>query len=171
MDLKLKGKSWAGNFYHKFEKLSNVVDNIVNQEAVKYFENQVQTVGQNMKKFYSYAISDMLHPSMDPVEHVVQKKSLERNPDIYCLFESEIDIDKINEDKMDEQLHVEPSEYDPLKKKRDAVLNWFHLLEQMNALTNMGHLEGADSDQAPGQPVAALTNSNPNLKYEESTLM
>ncbi|GLT50820.1 hypothetical protein SLA2020_242800 [Shorea laevis] len=112
----------------------------------------------------------MLHPSMDPVEHVVQMKSLERNPDIYCLFESEIDIDESHEDKMDEQSHVKPSEFDPLKKKRDAVLNWFHLLEQMNALSNSPP-EGADSDQAPRQPVTALTNSNPNIKYEESTLM
>ncbi|GLT50387.1 hypothetical protein SLA2020_238740 [Shorea laevis] len=113
----------------------------------------------------------MLHPSMDPVEHVVQMKSLERNPDIYCLFESEIDIDESHKDKMDEQSHVKPSEFDTLKKKRDAVSNWFHLLEQMNALSNMGPPEGADSDQAPRQPVAALTNSNPNLKYKESTLM
>ncbi|GKU91036.1 hypothetical protein SLEP1_g4964 [Rubroshorea leprosula] len=40
----------------------------------------------------------------------------------------------------------------------------------MNALPNMDPFEGADSNQTPRQPVAALTNSNPNLKYEESTL-
>ncbi|GLT38703.1 hypothetical protein SLA2020_129330 [Shorea laevis] len=107
---------------------------------------------------------------MDPIGHVVQEKSLERNSDIYCLFESEIDIDESHEDKVDEQSHVEPSEVHPLKKKHDAVLSWFHLLEQMNALPNMDPLEGADSDQTPRQPVAALTNGNPNLKYEESTL-
>ncbi|GLT51645.1 hypothetical protein SLA2020_250410 [Shorea laevis] len=165
MDLKLKGTSWAGNFYHKFEKVCNGVDNM---EAVKYFENQVQTMGQNMKKFCSDVISDMLHPSMDPVEHDVQKKSLKRSPDIYSLFESVIDIDESHEDKMDEQSYVQPIEFDPLKKKCDAVLNWFHLLEQMNALPNMGPLEGADSNQAPRQPAVALTNSNSNLKYEES---
>ncbi|GLU15396.1 hypothetical protein SLE2022_318910 [Rubroshorea leprosula] len=113
MDLKLKGTSWAGNFYHKFEKVCNGVDNIVNQEAVKYFENQVQNCGSNMKKFDSDVISYMLHPSMDPIKHLVQKKSPERNLDIYCLFESEIDIDESHEDKMDEQSHVEPNEFDP----------------------------------------------------------
>ncbi|GLT48602.1 hypothetical protein SLA2020_222170 [Shorea laevis] len=145
MDLKSKGISWAGNFYQKFEKVCHEVDNIVNQEAVKYVENQVQSVGKNMKKFYSDVITDMLHPLMDPVKHDVQEKPLEKNAAIHSHIESEMGIDKNHVDKENENSHFEPSEFDPL--------------------------EAANSDQAPIQIADAFMDGNSKLKFEESTAM
>ncbi|GLU18089.1 hypothetical protein SLE2022_344080 [Rubroshorea leprosula] len=145
MDLKSKGISWAGNFYQKFEKVCHEVDNIVNQEAVKYVENQVQSVGKNMKKFYSNVITDVLHPLMDPVKHDVQEKPLEKNAAIHSHIESEMGIDKNHVDKENENSHFEPSEFDPL--------------------------EAANFDEAPIQIADAFTDGNSKLKFEESTAM
>ncbi|KAJ1400830.1 hypothetical protein SESBI_29266 [Sesbania bispinosa] len=60
MDLKVKRINWMGNIYHKFEAVCQEVDDIVGQDAVKYFENRVQNVGDSVKKFYSGVVHDLL---------------------------------------------------------------------------------------------------------------
>ncbi|KAK4714695.1 hypothetical protein R3W88_020602 [Solanum pinnatisectum] len=59
---KSRSKSWVGNIYHKFEVVCQEVDEFVTKDTVKYVENQVQTVGANMKKFYSGVVPDFLIP-------------------------------------------------------------------------------------------------------------
>lgn len=55
----LKAKSWAGNMYNKFEDLCSEVEQVMSQDAVKYVENQVQTVGVRVKKFCSEVMQDI----------------------------------------------------------------------------------------------------------------
>ncbi|XP_050205573.1 uncharacterized protein LOC126655421 isoform X2 [Mercurialis annua] len=59
----LKGISWVGNIYQKFEAMCLEVEEIMYEDTVKYVENQVQTVGSNVKKFYSDVMLDLLPPS------------------------------------------------------------------------------------------------------------
>ncbi|KAB2615973.1 hypothetical protein D8674_022561 [Pyrus ussuriensis x Pyrus communis] len=56
---KLKSMNWVGNIYQKFETIRQEVDGIVNQDSIKYVENQVQTVGKSVKKFSS-TVQDLL---------------------------------------------------------------------------------------------------------------
>lgn len=59
---KSRSKSWVGSIYHKFEVVCQEVDEFVTKDTVKYVENQVQTVGANMKKFYSGVVPEFLIP-------------------------------------------------------------------------------------------------------------
>ncbi|XP_030462955.1 uncharacterized protein LOC115682765 [Syzygium oleosum] len=63
----VKGITWVGNIYQKFEAMCLEVEEIMYQDTVKFVENQVQTVGASVKKFYSEVVDDMLPPScVDP---------------------------------------------------------------------------------------------------------
>lgn len=64
-----KGIAWVGNIYQKLEALCLEIEDNVYEDTVKYVENQVQTVGASVKKFYSDVVQDLLPPSeMDPVK-------------------------------------------------------------------------------------------------------
>nr|GMD33382.1 uncharacterized protein LOC109155713 [Ipomoea batatas] len=75
----LKAISWVGNIYQKFEAMCLEVEEVMYQDTVDYVENQVQTVGASMKKFYSEIMQD-LHPEsyVDPVK--VAAADLSLNP-------------------------------------------------------------------------------------------
>ncbi|XP_047174055.1 uncharacterized protein LOC124841768 isoform X3 [Vigna umbellata] len=60
MDLRLNRNKWVGNIYQKFEAVCHEVDDIVCQDAKTYLENQVQNVGDSVKKFYSGVVHDLL---------------------------------------------------------------------------------------------------------------
>ncbi|GLT30217.1 hypothetical protein SLA2020_050310 [Shorea laevis] len=71
----LKGITWVGNVYQKFEAMCLEVEEVMYQDTVKYVENQVQTVGASVKKFYSEVMHDVMYDflppcSMDPVKAV-----------------------------------------------------------------------------------------------------
>ncbi|PIN20871.1 hypothetical protein CDL12_06427 [Handroanthus impetiginosus] len=68
MDLKLKGKSWAGNIYHRFESICQDVDGFMSKDTVKFVENQVQIVGTSVKRFYSNVVQDVIPLSGDKLE-------------------------------------------------------------------------------------------------------
>lgn len=170
MDLKIKGISWAGNFYQKFEKMCNEVDSIVNQDAVKYVGNQVQSVGGNMKKFYTEVISDILPPSVSSVKHDPQEKSLEKTAAVDTYIESEMGIEDNSIYRVNEHSHFQPSEFGPIVKQVDRALSGLHVAEELNPLTFMDPLEAVDSDQGLRQIANALTKSHPNLKFEENTV-
>ncbi|KAJ4729677.1 Structural maintenance of chromosomes protein like [Melia azedarach] len=55
--------TWVGHVYQKFEAMCLEVEDIMYQDTVKYVENQVQTVGASVKKFYSDVLQDALPPS------------------------------------------------------------------------------------------------------------
>ncbi|GAA0143603.1 hypothetical protein LIER_04249 [Lithospermum erythrorhizon] len=65
----LKGITWPGNIYQKFEAMCLEVEEVMYQDTVKYLENQVQTVGSSVKKFYSEVMQDIRPPDyVDPVK-------------------------------------------------------------------------------------------------------
>lgn len=82
----LKGISWVGDMYNRFESMCVEVDEIMYQDTVKYVENQMRTVGASVKRFYSDVLQDLLPPSsLDPMkeEHssVVEKTEVENEGD------------------------------------------------------------------------------------------
>ncbi|GAB4849406.1 hypothetical protein Ancab_004203 [Ancistrocladus abbreviatus] len=68
MDSKVTGRSWVGNLYQKFEAICHEVDDVVSKDTVKYVENHVQTVGENVKKFYSNFMQDLLPAAVVPAK-------------------------------------------------------------------------------------------------------
>lgn len=85
MDLNSKGIAWVGNIYQKFEAMCMEVDDIVRQDTLKYVENQIQTVGNNVKQFCSEFIEDVLPPSSgkdtDLKVHENLKERTDENPE------------------------------------------------------------------------------------------
>ncbi|KAK4794445.1 hypothetical protein SAY86_012439 [Trapa natans] len=61
-----RGITWAANIYQKFEAMCLEVEELIQQDTAKYVENQVQSVGACVKKFYSDVMEDFLPPSHDP---------------------------------------------------------------------------------------------------------
>ncbi|XP_042517728.1 uncharacterized protein LOC122091711 isoform X1 [Macadamia integrifolia] len=78
MDSKCKGITWVGNLYQKFETMCLEVEDIVCQETTKYVENQVQSVGVSVKKFYAELMEDFLPPSSEDPEK--SKEGTDENP-------------------------------------------------------------------------------------------
>ncbi|VVB07553.1 unnamed protein product [Arabis nemorensis] len=60
-----KGIRWVGNVYQKFEAMCLEVEEIIVQDTAKYVENQVQTVGNSVKKFCSDVVQDLLPDESD----------------------------------------------------------------------------------------------------------
>nr|XP_011466949.1 PREDICTED: uncharacterized protein LOC101303722 isoform X2 [Fragaria vesca subsp. vesca] len=75
----VKGITWVGCVYEKFESMCLEVEENMYEDTVKFVEDQVQTVGESVKKFYADVMQDLLcDSSLDrddvsaggfPVEH------------------------------------------------------------------------------------------------------
>ncbi|KAK4398325.1 hypothetical protein Sango_1308000 [Sesamum angolense] len=90
------GKFWAGNIYHQFESICQDVDDFMNKDTMKFVENQVQSVGVSVKRFYSNVVQDILPLSEDIVEPKVLLEDVDkkswfcdslRNSDALLAFE------------------------------------------------------------------------------------
>lgn len=62
------GISWVGNIYQKFEAMCLEVEEAMYQDTAKYVENQVQTVGASVKKFYSEVMQDLVPHPVNPMK-------------------------------------------------------------------------------------------------------
>ncbi|XP_020537016.2 uncharacterized protein LOC110010073 [Jatropha curcas] len=112
MDLKSKGIAWVGNIYQRFETMCQEVDSIVNQNTVRYVENQVHTVGESMKKFCD-VVQDIIPPIVDPVRCDAQAVAIKGNAVVGTYIKSMIGIEE-DHGRMDpiKQSFAEPSDFD-----------------------------------------------------------
>ncbi|XP_057455587.1 uncharacterized protein LOC130746854 isoform X2 [Lotus japonicus] len=60
MSMDIKGITWVGNMYQKFENMWLEVEETMLEETVKYME---KTVGESVKKIYSDVMQDLVPPS------------------------------------------------------------------------------------------------------------
>lgn len=72
----VKGIAWVGNIYQKFEAMCLEVEEAMCQETAKYVENQVQTMGESMKRFCSDVMQDLLPPSSKDLSKVASAELL-----------------------------------------------------------------------------------------------
>ncbi|XP_012079053.1 uncharacterized protein LOC105639575 isoform X3 [Jatropha curcas] len=109
ISMDLKGISWVGNIYQKFEAMCLEVEEIMYQDTVKYVENQVQTVGSGVKKLYSDVMQDLLPPSSeDATKGAVSDLPLELYADVGFYVKPKVgmkekhvevdDMEKLTED-------------------------------------------------------------------------
>ncbi|MBA0817867.1 hypothetical protein Gohar_021780 [Gossypium harknessii] len=63
MDSKFKGIVWVGNIYQRFEALCLEMDGMVCQETFQYVEDQLQTVGANVRQFCTELMPELLPSS------------------------------------------------------------------------------------------------------------
>ncbi|VFQ84119.1 unnamed protein product [Cuscuta campestris] len=77
---------WVGNVYQKFGAMCLGIEDAMYKDSIAYVENQVQTVGESVKRFCSEMVQD-LHPAslLDPVGVVFADMSV--NPYAYLEIE------------------------------------------------------------------------------------
>ncbi|XWS41170.1 hypothetical protein CRYUN_Cryun17cG0057200 [Craigia yunnanensis] len=105
----LNGITWVGHVYQKFEAMCLEVEEVMYQDTVKYVEDQVQTVGASVKKFYSDVMQDvmqdlLLPSSLEPVKAVaatdtpIEKYAGTLKKPNVCLKEAAIKGEQLTED-------------------------------------------------------------------------
>ncbi|KAK7290858.1 hypothetical protein RIF29_05592 [Crotalaria pallida] len=77
----VKGITWVGNIYQKFENMCLEVEDIIVEDAAKYVEHQMQTVGESFKKLYSDVMQDLLPTSCDLDEKIASGLPIHQNTD------------------------------------------------------------------------------------------
>ncbi|MED6144286.1 hypothetical protein PIB30_014371 [Stylosanthes scabra] len=64
MAMDVKGIAWVGNVYQKFENMCLEMEEMMLEDTVKYMEDQMQVVGENVKKIYAGVMKDLLPLSL-----------------------------------------------------------------------------------------------------------
>ncbi|ESW04894.1 hypothetical protein PHAVU_011G134500 [Phaseolus vulgaris] len=59
----VKGITWVGHMYQQFENLFLEAEDVMYEDTVKYIEDQMQAVGESVKKLYSDIVGDLLPPN------------------------------------------------------------------------------------------------------------
>ncbi|XP_065861990.1 uncharacterized protein [Euphorbia lathyris] len=156
MDFKSKGAAWVGNFYQRFETMCQEMDNIVNEDAVKYVENQVQIVGDSMKKFCSDVVQ-----IVDPVRCEAQAVALKGNAAVGTYIKSIIGTEEYHGPIVPKrQPYLEPSDF----ASRDAF-DGLNLAHQSTVPTAGESHQGAEFDLA-GNVSVVSTNENCDLSMD-----
>ncbi|KAG4177211.1 hypothetical protein ERO13_A11G287000v2 [Gossypium hirsutum] len=164
MDFKYKGIGWLGDVYQTFETLCHEVDNIVNQDTVKYVENQAQSVGKSMKRFYS----DVIHDILPPLKHEKERAALKRSATIESDVKSMAAIEEDHIYTVDKLFHVEAVAVDPIEMQLGHASNELCLSDQLCTPT---FIDGAESDMMPGQTSDGLKNTCSDVNIEKNGLM
>ncbi|XP_022753346.1 uncharacterized protein LOC111301720 isoform X2 [Durio zibethinus] len=165
MDLKYKGIGWVGGIYQKFETLCHEVDNIVNQDTVKYVENQAQSVGKSMKRFYS----DVIHDILPPLKHEGQGVALKESATIDTYVKSKAAIEEDHIDTVGRLSNVEPVADVPFEKQLDHASKEL-LSVQLSTPTSVDAFEGAESDIMSVQVTDVLENTSSDVSIEENAI-
>ncbi|XP_021890191.1 uncharacterized protein LOC110808878 isoform X2 [Carica papaya] len=157
MDLKSKSMAWVGNIYQKLETIGYDMDEIMNQsqDRVKYVENQVQNIGESVKRFYSDVVHDLLPPLVDPVKREGQVLACKKNAVVGTHTKSTMGIENDHVDAVNKQLHFKVG-------KTGSMEN------------HVNPCEGADIDIGSGQiedipEVEKLEQVEENVKIEMSS--
>ncbi|PQP98215.1 uncharacterized protein Pyn_30690 [Prunus yedoensis var. nudiflora] len=159
MDLKkLKGMNWVGNIYQKFEAICQEVDDIVNQDTIKYVETQVQTVGKSVKKLCSDVVQDLIPPLGNPVNHDAQEVAITYNSAIST--KSREDLVENSSDEIEKQSPAEPNVMDPVINQPSLVSSKYFLADQRSSPTSMDSSEVSESDVSVGKIHEVFSNEN-----------
>lgn len=169
MDFKFKGMTWVGNIYQKFENMCQEVDDIVSQEKVKYVENQVQTVGNNVKKFCS-DVQDLLPPLADTVKREVQAVSLKQNAAFKTYIKSMIGVGENLVDVGVKQSSVEPDAIEAVKNQLDHASSFseLHHVNELFPTSSMDPIKGEESILFSGENENVAVYMNSDVRIEEN---
>ncbi|XP_009340229.2 uncharacterized protein LOC103932372 isoform X1 [Pyrus x bretschneideri] len=158
---KLKSINWVGNIYQKFETICQEVDGIVNQDTIKYVENQVQTVGKSVKKI-SNAVQDLL----PPVKHDANGVAETQKSAISAKSRKKVTQNSL--DVTSKQSPTEPNVKDPVRDQLSPVSTEYDLTDQPS-LPTMNTLEVAESDLSVGKIDKVLATEKSLVAIEKQS--
>ncbi|KAE8689449.1 Detected protein of unknown function [Hibiscus syriacus] len=164
MEGKSKGIAWVGNIYQKFEAMCLEMDDMVCQETFQYVEDQLQTVGANVKQFCTELMQEVLPSSpTNPKEDL--NTSLVQNADV-AHEDSNSSVDKERIKK--KLIHASSVEY---VEDTHLCLSSEHCAENECALAQTCKTEALGIDCTPDDTVLeskeeASHKSVPKLELE-----
>ncbi|XP_039072199.1 uncharacterized protein LOC120219447 isoform X2 [Hibiscus syriacus] len=162
MDFKFKGIGWVGDIYQKFEILCHEMDNIVNQDTVKYAENQAQSVGKSMKRFYSDVVL--------PLKHEDQGVALKRSATIDTFVELKAAIQEDHINTVCNLSHVQPLAVATIEKQLDHASNELFPSVQLSIPTSVDALDGAESGIISQQLSDIMKTKSSVVNIEENSI-
>ncbi|XWS28062.1 hypothetical protein CRYUN_Cryun25bG0033700 [Craigia yunnanensis] len=139
---------------------------LISGDTVKYVENQAQSVGKSMKRFYS----DVMHDILPPLKHEGQGVALKGSATVDTCVKSNAAIEEDHIDTVGRLSHVEPVA-DPFEKQLDHASNELFLSDQLSTPTTVDALKGAESDIMSGQVTDVLKNTCSDVNIEENAIM
>ncbi|XP_050370100.1 uncharacterized protein LOC126788172 [Argentina anserina] len=140
MDSKFKGPKWMGNIYQKFEAICQEVDDIVKQDTIKYVENQMQSVGKNVKKL----CSDLLPPLGHPVKHVAEDVAIEKNTTSSTKTRKSLQENSV--EASERQSPTEANIIDPASSQPSLISTDHYHGDQLSSLASVVTLEEPEVD-------------------------
>ncbi|CAK7323654.1 unnamed protein product [Dovyalis caffra] len=168
----LKGITWVGDIYQKFESRLLEVEEIMCEEAVKYVENQMQTVSDNVRKFYSDVVQDLCSPELeDPANGAVSKLPVDLGADVGIYMKPEDGIKETCEKADDmEQLTEDPKMTMDPKTTTDCGSDRLPLRKRISVRRisrqhNKGSLPNKSSNCKNVSPKETSGITTPSSKY------
>ncbi|XP_043805875.1 uncharacterized protein LOC110629977 isoform X2 [Manihot esculenta] len=157
----MKGISWVGNVYQKFEAMCLEVEENIYQDTVKYVENQVQTVGSTVKKFYSDVMQDLLPPSsVDATKDGVYDLPLELYADVGIYMKPKVAM-KEKHTKVD---NIEKLTEDPKMIIHNKFSGHSPTFRRLNHVDSSFPLSQGDSPEGdPGQYGKGSLSNKPHM--------
>ncbi|XP_048232458.1 uncharacterized protein LOC8264205 isoform X3 [Ricinus communis] len=171
----LKGISWVGNIYQKFEAMCLEVEEVMYQDTVKYVENQVQTVGSSVKRFYSDVMQDLLPPSsVDAAKGAGVDVPLELYADLGIYMKPKVGV-KEKQGKVDdrERLTEDPKittdkkSMDPLTFHRLGLVENRFPLSQGNSAGGASRQHGKRSLSNKSNPYTRKNSNRENMSVDK----
>ncbi|XP_038682769.1 uncharacterized protein LOC119983154 isoform X2 [Tripterygium wilfordii] len=170
LTMDLKGITWVGHVYQKFESMCLEMEEAMYQDTVKYVENQVQTVGANVKRFYSDVMQDLLPSSeMDPVKVPVsdlavgQKADIEKNPKLNIDMKQECVRGYTEKFLKDSKMLTNPVKVEGQPASSEGLCS----AKEYFPSSERGSMEGACSDLCAKRYCDGSDYKKPNLDLKE----
>ncbi|KAJ8764650.1 hypothetical protein K2173_006732 [Erythroxylum novogranatense] len=170
MDLKSKGITWVGNICQKFETMCSEVDNILNQDTVKYVENQVNTVGVNMKRFYAEVVQDINPLLQNSSKNATHVEPSDTNPANFTSVQTTIKIQGDDEHSNNKEKFPAAEERPPIFKDAEVVEDIKPLLQ--NAIESAALVVPSNANPAPHsstQSISRIQRDDENIILEEKS--
>ncbi|KAF8043398.1 hypothetical protein BT93_A1663 [Corymbia citriodora subsp. variegata] len=177
----VKGITWVGNIYQKFEAMCLEVEEIMYQDTVKFVENQVQTVGASVKKFYSEVVEDVIPPScIDPDKVTAPEYSVVKCNDVQVCKKAKVcrkrepakviyqlsEDSKLLGDVKKDVLHA------PCFRETSCADNTCQMPSQVSALQKVSrdlHSGSTDNKSVPDSAITVNENSGVSSRPSAET--
>ncbi|KAH7512634.1 hypothetical protein FEM48_Zijuj12G0111700 [Ziziphus jujuba var. spinosa] len=163
MNFKFRNGDWVGNIYQKFEAMCQEIDDI---NPVQYVENQVHNVGENVMKFCSDVIQDLLPPPSDSVKTEAKAVPPEGNAAINAHVDSVLATKKVSSDIVTKLSHMEAHVIDPIVNQVDDVSGEHRIVDQLNTPNSVDAGKESDSVLSNGKIADVLTDEKSELGNE-----
>ncbi|KAG6778858.1 hypothetical protein POTOM_015207 [Populus tomentosa] len=159
---KSKGMAWMQNMYKKFEAMCLELDDILEQEGVKYADH-LQIVGANVKQFCSDIVRDVKpQPSEDTVDGVASVSCLVKNTESdkmskEGIVQNHFDMEPCNVSRLLYSCSVEPIK----ATKNDLSLEEMVVAEIYEK--SVSSLKENRSEEKQVIPIDGLSSKSVNL--------